>query len=220
MTQIIINIFLAVALVGLTYKYIELRDLHEREGIPDLTYIEGLSSILDAAEVYAAAHAREIAKEAETIGRFLGLPESSLVSLRIAALLHDCGQVQIPRELLKKTHPLSSEEWFLLKTHPLIGEMALRKALPAHDEVPSLVRWHHERWDGTGYPDHLAGEEIPLGARILAVADAANAMSQDRPHRPAFNAARIDTDLEKMAGLMFDPKIVRARIEARKLGGS
>ncbi|MBF0502883.1 MAG: HD domain-containing protein [Candidatus Riflebacteria bacterium] len=216
MALIIINIFLAIAVVGLTYKYIELRDLHEREGIPDLVYIEGLSAVFDAAEGYSEPHAREMANEAEAIARVMGLDEATIFSLRIAALLHDCGQAQIPREIFKKRRELSSDDWFIVKTHPLLGEMALRKSLPAHDEVPSLIRWHHERWDGTGYPDRLEGDEIPVAARILAVVDAANAMSRERPYRSAWNANRIDKELEKMAGLMFDPKVIRGRIKARE----
>lgn len=220
MALVILNILLALALAGLTYKYVELQEEHRRETIPDLCFLEGVSHLFDGVEGYGRSHAIEMSREAEAIGRHLDLDAKTIVSLKIAALLHDCGQVQIPRELLKSRRPLTSDEWFLVKAHPVLGEMSLRKALPAWEEVPSIIRWHHERWDGSGYPDRLMGEEIPVTARILAVVDAAAAMGQERPYRAACNAARIDSTLESMSGLMFDPRIIQARIDVRKAASS
>ena len=213
---VVMNILLALAVAGLTYKYVELREKHQREGIPDLCYLEGVTHLFDTLEGYGRVHAVEMAQEAEAIGRHLSLDEKTIVSLKIAALLHDCGEAQLPRELLKARRPLSADEWFLVKAHPVLGEMSLRKGLPAFDEVPSIVRWHHERWDGSGYPDRLMGEEIPMTARILAVVDAAAAMSQERPYRAACSPESIESTLQSMSGLMFDPRVIKARSEIRR----
>ncbi|RCK79520.1 MAG: GAF domain/HD domain protein [Candidatus Ozemobacter sibiricus] len=210
MAGFVVHLLLIVALVFVTWKYLRLREMTSGEGLPDLACLQGLSSLLDTAEGYAAPHAATMAAEAEALGRRLGLAEPTLLSLRLAALVHDAGQINLPRDLFKKPGPLTAEEWFLVRTHPLIGELALRQALPALSDVPALVRWHHERWDGTGYPDRLLATEIPLPARILAVADAAAAMAQPRPYRPARSAREIAEELGRQAGLQFDPEVVQA----------
>ncbi len=215
MAGFVVHLLLVVALVFVTWKYLRLREMTSGEGLPDLACLQGLSSLLDTAEGYASPHAAVVAAEAEAIGRHLGLAEPTLLALRLAALVHDAGQINLPRDLLKKPGPLNPEEWFLVRTHPLIGELALRQALPVLSEIPSLVRWHHERWDGTGYPDRLLATEIPLPARIMAVADAAAAMAQARPYRPARSEREITAELASQAGLQFDPEVVQARTASR-----
>lgn len=211
MTVFVVNVLLIVAITLLAYQYLRLREMTSGERLPDLAYLEGVSALVDQAEGYAQPHALAMSKEAVDLGRRLGLGEPALLSLRLAALLHDCGQLNLARDLLKKEGPLTPEDWFLVRTHPLLGEIALRQAVPVLEEVPSLVRWHHERWDGTGYPDRLQGEEIPLGARILAVVDAASAMGQARPYRPARSDRQIQEELARLSGLQFDPEVVQAR---------
>ncbi|NLI78508.1 MAG: HD domain-containing protein [Candidatus Riflebacteria bacterium] len=212
MARLVVDLLLIAGLTFLAWKYLRLREMTAGGTLPDLACLAGVASLLDAAEGYAAPHATAVADLATTLGRRLGLPEPSLLSLRIAALTHDAGQVTLPRDLFRKAGPLTAEEWFLVRTHPLIGELALRQAMPALSEVPSLVRWHHERWDGAGYPDRLQAEEIPLGARILALADAVSALAQARPHRPARPAREVRSELLREAGLQFDPVVVQAWI--------
>lgn len=206
---ILFNVILAVALAFLTYKYVDLKERHSREFLPDLAYLIGVSAILDSTEGYNKPHANAMLKDAEKIAEGFGLEPETITSLKIAALLHDCGQINLPHDLLKSPRALSQDEWFLLQTHPLIGEMALRSAVPEFEEVPALVRWHHERWDGTGYPDRLTGTEIPIGARILAVVDAASALSEKRPYRAAFSEQEILDKLTKLSGFQFDPSVVQ-----------
>lgn len=215
MARLVVDLLLIAAVTFLAWRYLRLREMTTGGSLPDLACLAGLASLLDAAEGYGAPHATAVADLAATLGRRLGLPESSLLSLRIAALTHDAGQVTLPRDLFRKEGPLTTEEWFLVRTHPLIGELALRQTVPALSEVPSLIRWHHERWDGAGYPDRLQGEEIPLGARILAFADAVSALGQARPYRPARPAREVRAEILRETGLQFDPTVVQAWIAVR-----
>ncbi len=215
MARLLVDLLLIAGLTFLAWKYLRLREMTAGGTLPDLACLAGLASLFDAAEGYGAPHASAVADLAEALGRRLGLPEPSLLSLRIAALAHDAGQVTLPRDLFRKAGPLTAEEWFLVRTHPLIGELALRQTVPDLSEVPSLIRWHHERWDGAGYPDRLQGEEIPLGARILALADAVSALGQARPHRPARPPREVRAELLRETGLQFDPAVVQAWIALR-----
>jgi len=224
MTVFAFNVILIVAITALAFKYLRLREITSGEHLPDLAYLGGLASLIDSAEGYASPHSIVMAQNAAEIGRRIGIAEPGILSIRLAALLHDCGQINLPRDIFKKNGPLTPEDWFLVKTHPLLGELALRRAVPILEEVPSLVRWHHERWDGSGYPDRLQGEEIPLAARILAVVDAASAMSQARPYRPARSDQQIQHELVRLSGLHFDPEIVNVRgkiasLQAANTGG-
>lgn len=207
----IINLALAVACTWLAWRYFDMRERLEMQQIPDLTFLAGTSGIIDSIEGYPNAHAVEMAREAEAIGRYMNLDERTLSSLHIACLLHDCGMANLPRELIKQPRALRAEEWHLIKMHPLIGEIAMRKHVPVTEDVPSIIRWHHEKWDGSGYPDRLMGPEIPLAARILAVVDAISAMRSSRPYRKSFSAEQIKVELGIQAGLHFDPDVVRAR---------
>ena len=126
-----------------------------------------------------------------------------------AAELHDVGKIAIPDAILAKPGPLSEDEWAFVRRHPLIGERIVLAA-PALRSVSRLVRTSHERWDGTGYPDGLQGEEIPIGARIVAVADAYTAITGGRPYRAARSADEALEELRREAGTQFDPTVVEA----------
>ena len=206
-----LNFFLFLCALGAMYAFLtarqEISTLRQRE----LAYLSGITDLIDQFEQYSEQHAVPMAKEAELIGRYLGLTDEGLHSLCVAALLHDCGEWNLPREMIQAQRDLTNAERYLLRTHPLIGEMAIRRYTPEIDVVSSIIRWHHERWDGGGYPDGLMGEDIPLSARILTVVDAASAMSQDRPHRKALSASRINEELERLSALQFDPDVVQAR---------
>jgi diguanylate cyclase (GGDEF)-like protein len=156
-----------------------------------------------------AGHLSVVGELAERTARHLGLTREEVDIVRQAAELHDVGKVAIPEDILAKRGPLTEDEWTFVRGHTLAGERILLSA-PALSHVARLVRSSHERWDGGGYPDALAGEAIPLGARIVAVADAFDAMTSDRPYRAAISHAEALAELRRCAGSQFDPAVVDA----------
>ena len=154
-------------------------------------------------------HVSGVAELALAIGERLGLPVEELGDLRNAAELHDMGKVAIPDAILDKPGPLDDAEWEYMRRHTIIGERILQAA-PALKRVATIVRSTHERMDGTGYPDRLAGEEIPLAARIVLVCDAFEAMTADRSYRRAMSSEVAIEELERCAGTQFDPRVVAA----------
>jgi diguanylate cyclase (GGDEF)-like protein/putative nucleotidyltransferase with HDIG domain len=154
-------------------------------------------------------HTAMVASLAGAVAERLGLSPDRVADVRSAAELHDVGKVAIPDDILDKPSALSDEEWEFMRRHTLIGARIVAAA-PALDRVAPLVRSSHERWDGTGYPDGLAGEAIPLGARIVAVCDAFDAMTSDRPYSPGMPSAAALMELRRCAGSQFDPGVVEA----------
>jgi diguanylate cyclase (GGDEF)-like protein len=154
-------------------------------------------------------HLGGVAQLAEAVGRHLGLEGEALDHVRVAAELHDVGKVAIPDAILNKPGPLDDDEWAFMRRHTLIGERIVAAA-PALGPVAKLVRASHERWDGDGYPDRTAGEDIPLGARIVAVCDAYDAIVADRPYRRGRSAGEALEELQRCAGAQFDPSVVAA----------
>lgn|SRR2546425_5389810 len=163
----------------------------------------------DEFEAYTHPHAERIAKLAGEIAGVFGLGSKDLQSLRAAALLHDLGEATMDRDYLKRAGSLTDEEWLDLERHPLIGEQEAAKT--GGDRAAQLiVRWHHEWWNGSGYPDALRREEIPLAARILRVADSYAAITDSRPFRPAISQEMAQEHMAEWAGIEFDPKVVNA----------
>ena len=154
-------------------------------------------------------HVHGVAELAVAIGERLGLLPEELEDLRQAAELHDMGKVAIPDAILDKPGPLDDDEWEFMRRHTIIGERILQAA-PALERVATIVRSTHERMDGKGYPDRLAGEAIPLAARIVLVCDAFEAMTADRSYRKAMSAEVAIEELERCAGAQFDPRVVTA----------
>jgi diguanylate cyclase (GGDEF)-like protein len=154
-------------------------------------------------------HIDDVASHAEGVGRRLGLRAHELYELVRAAELHDIGKMAIPDAILAKPGPLDAAEWEFMRQHTIVGERMLHVA-PALAGVARLVRWSHERVDGGGYPDGLAGDEIPLGARIVAVCDAFGAMTSHRPYRRAVSADEAIAELLRHAGTQFDAEVIAA----------
>jgi two-component system, cell cycle response regulator len=152
---------------------------------------------------------REVGRLSVLVGRKLAMNEEQLDELRRAAELKDIGKTAVPEGILNKPGPLDGDEWMFLRRHTLVGERILAAA-PALTPVAALVRSCHERWDGSGYPDGLVGPAIPLGARIVAVCDAFDALVTDRPYAPQVPAHEAFAELHRQAGIQFDPDVVAA----------
>jgi HD-GYP domain-containing protein (c-di-GMP phosphodiesterase class II) len=168
---------------------------------------EALSAALEAKDSYTAGHSRSIVMHAEAVGTRLAMEDEEVRMLRFAAAFHDIGKIAIPTETLHKRGPLSPEERAQIEQHTIVGERILAPVEFLSKVLP-LVRHAHERWDGDGYPDGLAGEEIPLGARIIFVCDAHDAMTTDRPYRPALPEDDARSELRRCAGSQFDARVV------------
>jgi len=167
-----------------------------------------LARAVDARDAYTGSHSERVADLAARIARRMGVDAEHVELTRLAASLHDVGKLAIPEEILRKPGPLSETERLVLERHPQIGFRML-ESLDV-DPVADWVLHHHERWDGSGYPDGLPGDEIPLGARIIFVADAYDAMTSDRVYRDRFSGDEAIAELERCAGSQFDPEIVGA----------
>ena len=181
--------------------------LHQELKAVFLQTIEGFAYALDAKDPYTHGHSRRVTRYCELIARGMGLDESEVEKLRNAAILHDIGKIGLRLESLNKPHPLSEEERRMFETHPQKGCKILA---PIHffEELMPIIYHHHEHYDGTGYPEGKRVEQIPLGARILAVADAYDAMTSDRPYRKAMSLEEAVQELRTHAGKQFDPQIV------------
>ncbi len=175
--------------------------------------IRSLAEAIDAKDPSTHGHSDRVSKYAVMLGRKLGLDGRALEQLKYAGYLHDVGKIGIPDSLLGKTTRLSTEEWKLMRKHPIVSARILDpvRIAPA---VKAAVRHHHERYDGRGYPDGLAGASIPLEARIMAVADSFEAMTSDRPYRTALTEPEAVNELRRCAGAQFDPACVDAFIDA------
>ncbi|MCM3784746.1 HD-GYP domain-containing protein [Neobacillus mesonae] len=174
-----------------------------------------LAAALDARDPYTAGHSMRVAEYSVMIGRRMGLTKEELDILRKTALIHDIGKVGIPDMVLLKEGKLSEEEYITIQRHPVLGEHILQHVQPAQRIKPFLsgVRSHHERYDGKGYPDQLAGERIPLFGRIIAVADAFDAMTSDRPYRKGMKEEEAISILEQGRGTQWDPIIAGIFVE-------
>ena len=171
---------------------------------PQRDAIEALAVALLERDRYTGEHSEAVIEMSGSVARNLGLGAAEVDRVKSAALLHDIGKVAIPDEILHKPGPLTDDEWKLMKEHPVIGERILR-VLPGLGNVARIVRHEHERWDGGGYPDGLAGDAIPLGSRIIIAADTYHAITSDRPYRAARSHSEAVEELTRCAGTQFDP---------------
>jgi HD-GYP domain-containing protein (c-di-GMP phosphodiesterase class II) len=177
-----------------------------------------LASLLTIAEsLDAHEHAATVGRYAREIGRQLGYPEDGLENLMLAGILHDVGKVGIPGAIVMKPGPLNAQEWDEMRKHPEIGASMLEGV-----NLPQIAEWvhdHHERPDGRGYPRGLSGDQIPVEAKILTVADAYEAMTHDRVYRPALGRSAARRELEQGVGSQFDEQVVEAFLRALKAEG-
>jgi len=172
-----------------------------------LNIIYALAAIVDAKDHYTYGHSKKVSEYAVALSQALGLPRDRIDTIRAAALLHDIGKVGIPDAILNKEGALTAEEWEPVKEHPQLGVEILRHVAELVNCLPAILH-HHERYDGTGYPSGLKGSDIPLEARILAVADAYDAITSLRPYHKQLPPQQALAELKRLAGAQFDPELV------------
>lgn len=177
--------------------------------------VTSLAFAIDAKDHYTQGHSKKVAAYAVMIAQALGMTQKEVEEIRLAALLHDIGKVGIPEPILNKSGPLDASEWDTMKTHTELGAKIL-EPLQAMKRIGELVRHHHEFFDGTGYPDRLEGEQIPQGARVIAIADAYDTITSERTYKKARTPEDAFTELERCSANQFDPKIVRIFIDAMR----
>jgi len=180
-----------------------------------LMTIEALAAAVEARDPYTHGHTQRVGEYAVILSQALGCDESEIAALKRASVLHDIGKIGIEDHILRKQARLEPEEQIRMQKHPIIG-VDMLKGIDFLDPVLPLIRHHHERWDGNGYPDQVREDEIPLGARILAVADALDAMTSDRPYRAARTFEYAKAEILKGSATHFDPEVVTAFIKSQR----
>ena len=177
----------------------------EVEGL-SLHIVKALAEAIDAKDRYTNGHSGRVAAYSKEIAQRYGFPSDKLEDIYVMGLLHDVGKIGVPDAVINKPGKLTEDEFELIKMHPVMGSKILKNIT----ELPQLsngARWHHERYDGTGYPDRLSGENIPIEARIIAVADSYDAMSSRRSYRNVLSQDVIRNELINGKGTQFDPKL-------------
>ena len=180
-----------------------------------LTHLDGFSMLdalvtaVDNKDRYTSRHSEDVMDHCLLIARALGIDEKAQSTVAVAALLHDVGKIGVPDAILRKPAKLTDEEFTAVKQHPQMGAVMVA-SVAGLEETVDAVRHHHERWDGGGYPAGLAGEQIPLMARLMAVADAYSAMTTDRPYRQGMSRKQALSILTEGAGVQWDPDCVQA----------
>ncbi len=184
----------------------ELKDANERLEKAYMESIETLRYTVEAKDPYTRGHSDRVSEYSVLIGKYLGLPEEDLKILRIGGLFHDIGKIGVPDSILLKTEKLTDDEYSEIKNHPSIGAHILSNASIFKDIIP-IVKHHHEKYDGNGYPSKLKGEDIPLFARIAAIADTFDAMTSKRTYRDSLGLDIVKSEIERCKGTQFDPKL-------------
>jgi putative nucleotidyltransferase with HDIG domain len=169
-----------------------------------------LGDVVEADDHYTGSHSRDVVDLSLAVADAMRLDSARRRDVEFAALLHDVGKIQVPKHIINKQGPLDGEEWDVIRRHTIDGELMLRKVGGTLSNVGRIVRSSHERFDGQGYPDGLAGDKIPLEARIVSVCDSFSAMTTDRPYRAALSIGQAVSELHACAGTQFDPQVVDA----------
>ncbi len=198
-----------------TYAALAIKNaqLHQkfREGY--LAAIASFCKYIENLMPYRKGHSMRVGTYAQRLAEAIGMGKSIVEQLRIAALIQDLGLLQVPREILMKPGNLTSEEWQFVRQHPLWSLELIDPKAILTETIKVIVKHHHERFDGTGYPDGLKGEEIPLPARLLAVVDTFSALRSERPYRPAYSMEQALTEMKRVAGSQLDPQLIDALIQ-------
>jgi HD-GYP domain-containing protein (c-di-GMP phosphodiesterase class II) len=191
----------------------DLREVYRRLERASLQALLGLANALEAKDRYTRGHSERVGHWARRTARVLALSDETAGVIAQAGLLHDIGKIGVPESVLGKTGPLSEDEWWVMRRHPLIGAQIVAP-FEFFADGALMIRHHHERCDGTGYPDGLVGTAIPLGARIIAVVDVYDALTSDRPYRQALESAVACAELVRQAGQTLDADAVEAFLVA------
>ena len=218
-----VNFWNKVALDSLS-KVINKRNLHHTFNFEDelvkqlqdktpsskitLEVVTSLAAAIDAKDTYTRGHSQSVSVYAETLAKAVNLDEHMVERVKLAAILHDIGKIGISETILRKPGPLTDHEWEVMKQHPIIGVKKILEPIKSLNDLIPIVRHHHERMDGCGYPDRLKGDEIPIGARIVAIADAFHALISNRPYRKALNTEKTLEILRSGAGTQWDKELV------------
>ena len=199
----------------------EIRRLKSRSGGGSFGVLDALVTAIDNKDHYTRRHSEEVTLYSLMVAKELGYSQEALRTVRISGLLHDVGKIAVPDEILRHPGRLNSEEWAIMQQHPVFGALIV-KDVPNLDEVIEGVRYHHERWDGGGYPEGLSGNDIPRLGRLLAVGDCYSAMTTDRPYRKAFTPEEALREIDKSIGTQFDALFAQTFIKVmrRKLAES
>jgi putative nucleotidyltransferase with HDIG domain len=193
---------------------VALANAHLVEDLDALNWgaITALARTVDAKSPWTAGHSERVTTLGVKIGEAMGFGNKEIATLQRGGLLHDIGKIGVPATILDKPGPLTREEYELMKKHPEIGATILQPIVAFSDVIP-IVRHHHERWDGSGYPDGLSGRQIHLHARVFAVADVYDALISDRPYRPGIGPNEVIRIITAGVGTEFDPDVVAAFLE-------
>jgi len=198
--------------LGINYEDELISQFHTQSLSPNnhmIDVVTSLAGAIDAKDTYTRGHSQAVCTYTEALARAINLPPAEVERIKLGALLHDVGKIGIPESILRKQTALSDEEWEIMKQHPGIGVEKVIKPIPSIRDLIPIIIHHHERWDGNGYPDKLAGEHIPLGARIVAIADSFHALISDRPYRKGLNIYKAIEVLRAGAGIQWDKELIR-----------
>jgi HD-GYP domain-containing protein (c-di-GMP phosphodiesterase class II) len=179
--------------------------------------IRMLAAAIDAKDPYTRGHSERVARYSIAIGKNLTLPDKEIRNLRISALLHDVGKIGIDDRILRKPGALNDDEFEVMKQHPAKGAAIMSGVAQLIDIIPGM-KYHHEKWSGGGYPDGLQGEQIPMQARIVSIADTFDAMTTNRPYQKAMELVYVVEKIRSFGGTRFDPRVVDAFVQAVKRG--
>lgn len=208
--------YILLVLIPLALVHISLRGYMRLRRQAQEAFEKMTQSLMER-DHYTGAHSEDVAALACRVARFLGLPEDEVDQIGAAARVHDLGKIAIPDEILFKEDRLTDAEWEVIKQHP-VRSAELLKGIEVYDGAIEIIEHHHEHWDGSGYPKGLKGEQIPLGARILALADIYNALITDRPYRKAYSKEEALEIIRGMSGRELDPKVVEAFLRCSSSG--